>query len=381
MSRPILKTKLCDMLGIEYPIMLAAMAPNMSDPQLVAAVSEAGGIGVLACTDKTPDEIHDMAAETRKLTGKPFGMDVGIPSRVETLSFDFKEAVAMAALPEQHVKLRDRFLADHGIPYADDVSKKTPGMGATGAFMVGYELGKAQVAAILDVAPALFVSALGDPSFMVEEAHRRGVKVMGQVGRTRDALRVKGVDAMICTGTGAGGHSGAVDGMALIPRVVRLLSPATPVIAGGCIVDGRGLAGALALGTIGVWVGTRFIASKECNAKPWYKQAIVDADDMSTVRTNWYTGKPTRHIQSEWDETWDQSGLSNLGMPRQAVLAAPMALGAVEAGHYRESGIMCGQGSVGIESVLPVREIIDSMVEEAREILANELPSKVSLAN
>src|SRR5580692_459242 len=120
MSRPILKTKLCDMLGIEYPIMLAAMAPNMSDPPLVAAVSEAGGIGVLACTDKTPDEIHDMAAETRKLTDKPFGMDVGIPSRVETLSFNFKEAVAMAALPEEYVKLRDEFLADHGIPYADD---------------------------------------------------------------------------------------------------------------------------------------------------------------------------------------------------------------------------------------------------------------------
>jgi NAD(P)H-dependent flavin oxidoreductase YrpB (nitropropane dioxygenase family) len=368
-----LKTQLCDMLGIEYPIMCAAMAPNMTDPQLAAAVSEAGGIGVMACTDKTPDEIHDMAKEIRKLTGKPWGMDIGLPARLQAVNFDYKfdfdEAVANSKLPEAYTRLRDDFMTKHGIPHVTDMKKKTPGLGATGCYMLGDDLARAQLDAILDCRPALFVSALGDPSYMVEDAHRRGTKVMGQVGRSRDAARVKGVDALICTGTGAGGHSGWVDGMVLIPHVVNMISVHTPVIAGGGIVDGRGLAGALAMGTIGVWCGTRFIASEECNAKAWYKQAIVNADDMSTVRTDWYTGKPTRHIKSAWDKAWDESGLPNLGMPRQAVIAAPMALGAVEAGVHVETGIMCGQGSVGINSVKSAARIIEDMVEEACDIL------------
>ena len=185
MGARVFRTALCDLLGIDYPIMLAAMAPDVSDPTLVAAVSEAGGIGVLACADKSPDEIRDLAAETRKLTGKPFGIDVALPIKADTLSLDYKEAVAQAGLPDDHIRLRDDFMAAHGIPYVDDMRKVTPGLSSIAAFKLGYELGKRQVEAILDIAPALFVSALGDPAFMVADAHRRGIKVMSVVGRSR----------------------------------------------------------------------------------------------------------------------------------------------------------------------------------------------------
>lgn len=380
MPAPRFRTPLCDLLGIELPVMLAAMAPDVSDPKLVAAVSEAGGIGVLACADKEPEQIVALAAETRKLTGRPFGIDIGLPARVETYGHDFRSAAAKASFPATHLALRERFLAERGIPYDDDASRATPGMSSVASFKLGETFSRSQVEAILQVRPALFVSALGDPSFMVAQARARGVKVMSLVGKVKDAVTVArgGVDAVICTGTAAGGHSGDVDGMVLVPQVVERVAP-VPVVAGGGIVDGRGLAAALALGAIGVWVGTRFIASRECGVPDWYKQRIVDAGDGATVRSKWYTGKTCRHLRSEWDEACDASGLPALPMPEQALLATPMALGAASVGRHLESGVFCGQSAERIDSVLPAAEIVTRMIEGAREILQRELPARVVL--
>lgn len=375
------RTSLCDLLGIDYPVMLAAMAPDVSDPQLVAAVSEAGGIGVLACGDKDPDEIVALAAETRKLTGKPFGMDIALPARVETYGFDFREAAAKAKIPPQHLAFRERFLRERGIPFDDDTSRATPGMSSVAAYKLGETFSRQQVKAILQERPALFVSALGDPSFMVAEARARGIKVMSVVGKVKDAVNVArgGIDAVICTGTAAGGHSGEVDGMVLVPHVVERVAP-VPVVAGGGIVDGRGLAAALALGAIGIWVGSRFIASEECKAPAWYKAHLVEAGDGATVRSKWYTGKTCRHLRSEWDTAWEASGLPALPMPEQALLTTPMALGAAQVGRHLESGVFCGQGVARIDGVLPVREIVDRMIADAREILLRELPARVNCA-
>ena len=214
---------------------------------------------------------------------------------------------------------------------------------------------------------------------MVAEAHALGIKVMSLVGKVKDAVNVArgGIDAVICTGTAAGGHSGDVDGMVLVPHVVERVAP-VPVVAGGGIVDGRGLAAALALGAIGVWVGSRFIASRECSAPDWYKQRIVDAGDDATVRSKWYTGKTCRHLRSEWDTAWDASGLAALPMPDQALLTTPMALGAASVGRHLESGIFCGQGVARIASVLPAHEIVTRMIDQARDILQRELPARVS---
>ncbi|CAM5798393.1 NAD(P)H-dependent flavin oxidoreductase [Rhizobacter fulvus] len=332
------RTPQCDLLGIELPIMLAAMAPDISDPKLVAAVSEAGGIGVLACADKDPEQIIAMAAETRKLTGKPFGMDIGLPARVETYGHDFRAAAAKAHFPPQHLALRERFLQERGIPFDDDDARATPGMSSVASFKLGETFSREQVKAILLARPALFVSALGNPAFMVAEAHALGIKVMSLVGKVKDAVSV----------------------------------------ARGGIVDGRGLAAALALGAVGVWVGSRFIASRECSAPDWYKQRIVDAGDGATVRSKWYTGKTCRHLRSEWDTAWDASGLAALPMPEQALLTTPMPLGAARVGRHLESGIFCGQGVARIASVLPAHEIVTRMIDQARDILQRELPARVS---
>ncbi|HMN15124.1 MAG TPA: nitronate monooxygenase, partial [Bellilinea sp.] len=234
MNQNIFRTPLCDMLGIEFPIMLAAMAPDISDPQLTAAVSEAGGIGVLACADKDPDQIIALASETRKLTKKPFGIDIGLPARVETYGHNYQEAVSKANLPKQYVKMRDDFLEKMGIPFDDNTNNATPGMSSVASFKLGETFSRSQVKAIFQTRPALFVSALGDPSFMVAEAHARGIKVMSLVGKAKDAINIArgGVDAIICTGTAAGGHSGDVDGMVLVPHVAESVSP-IPVVAGG----------------------------------------------------------------------------------------------------------------------------------------------------
>lgn len=372
-------TPLCDLLGIDYPIMLAAMAPDLSDPKLVAAVSEAGGIGVLACADKSPEEIHAMAKETRKLTGRPFGIDIGLPARAESYGLEYAEAAEKARIPQEYIEFRARFLRERGIPLVDDVRKANPGMSSVASFKLGEAFSRTQVRAILEVRPALFVSALGNPSFMVPEAHALGIKVMSVVGKVKDAVRVAqgGVDAVICTGTAAGGHSGDIDGMVLIPQVAERVAP-TPVVAGGGIVDGKGLAAALALGATGVWVGSRFIASPECSAPDWYKDKILAADDTATARTKWYTGKTCRHLRSDWDNACDASGLAPLPMPKQAILATPMALGAAQAGHYAESGIFCGQGVGRIEAVLPAAKIVEQMIETARDVLARQLPGRVN---
>ncbi len=373
------RTPLCDLLGIDYPIMLAAMAPDISDPRLVAAVSEAGGIGVLACADKSPEEIHALAKETRKLTGRPFGIDIGLPTRAESYGLDYRQAAEKANIPPEYIEFRERFLRERGIPYSDDVRNANPGMSSVASFKLGEALSHAQVQAILEVRPALFVSALGDPSFMVPQAHALGIKVMSVVGKLKDAIRVArgGVDAVICTGTAAGGHSGDIDGMVLIPQVAECVAP-IPVVAGGGIVDGKGLAAALALGATGVWVGSRFIASAECCAPDWYKDKIVAADDTATVRSKWYTGKTCRHLRSDWDNACDASGLTALPMPVQAILSTPMALGAAQVGRYVESGIFCGQGVGRIDAVLPAAKIIEQMIDTARDVLAHQLPARVN---
>jgi enoyl-[acyl-carrier protein] reductase II len=131
----------------------------------------------------------------------------------------------------------------------------------------------------------------------------------------------------------------------------------------------------LALGAIGVWVGSRFIASQECSVPDWYKDKLVEATDTSTVRNRWYTGKTTRHINSDWDRKSDASGLDALPMPEQGILVTPMTIGAARVGRHEDSGIYCGQGTARITEVLPV-----AAINSATEILARELPARVSFA-
>ena len=313
-----IRTLICDMLGIDYPIMLAGMG-GVSYAELTAAVSNAGGFGTLGMAGRSQSEIKEEIKKVRDLTDKPFGVDL------------------LAAVPESLERTAD---------------------------------------AIIEGGAKAFISGLGvPPPHLVKKFHDAGLKVMNVNGAVKHAKSAEAgkLDAVIAQGTEAGGHTGRIAGMALIPQIVDAVN--IPVIAAGSIVDGRGLAAALALGAQGVWVGTRFIASTEAHAGSLYKQVIVDASDEDTIITRSYSGKPMRVFQNEWTKDWERRPQDIQKFPAQAMLSSQAGVmggigGQIEGLSRERSAFAMGQGAGAIQDVKPAREIIRGMMEEAEHVIA-----------
>jgi enoyl-[acyl-carrier protein] reductase II len=309
-----IRTPICDLFGIEHPVFLAGMG-EVAFAELVAAVSEAGGFGTLGMGGSDPERIRREMRAVRKLTSKPFGVDM------------------LAALPD-------------AVNAAIDV--------------------------IIDEGAACFVAGLGVPAPIIERCHRAGVKVMVVCGKVSHAVAAAnaGCDAVIAQGTEAGGHTGQVAGLALIPQTVDAVD--VPVLAAGSIVDGRGLAASLALGAQGVWMGTRFIATHEARAGDKYKQRIVAAGGADTKVTRCYSGKPMRVIANPYVESWEKRGAEIQPFPMQ--MAASAREGVI--GYATDAAIdvtrtcmPAGQGVGGIDDVVSAREIVDRVVAEAQALL------------
>jgi enoyl-[acyl-carrier protein] reductase II len=231
----------------------------------------------------------------------------------------------------------------------------------------------AAIDVIIEEGAAAFVAGLGVPEPVIERCHRRGVKVMALCGKVSHALRAEeaGCDAVVAQGTEAGGHTGAIAALALVPQTVDAVK--IPVLAAGAIVDGRGLAAALALGAQGVWMGTRFIASEEARASRVYKQRIVAAEGADTVVTRCYSGKPMRVIRNAYVEEWDRRGDEILPFPGQ--LAASGRAGVMwftrdDATDPERTCMPAGQGIGGIGEILPARVIIERVLAEAADTIA-----------
>lgn len=308
-----LRTPICALFGIEHPIFLAGMG-GVAYARVCAAVSEAGGFGTLGMVAAPPERIREEMRAVRKLTDKPFGVDM------------------LAALPEQM---------------------------------------NAAIDTIIEEGASAFITGLGVAAPLIEKCHRHGVKVMAVCGKVSHAQRAEqaGCDAVVAQGTEAGGHTGQVAGFALLPQTVDAVR--IPVLAAGAIVDGRGLAAALALGAQGVWVGTRFVASSEANAAGVYKQRIVAAEGDETRITRVYSGKPMRVIGNAYVSEWEQRESEILPFPQQlsaSIRAGVMGL-ADEAADPARACMPAGQGVGGIHDVLPSREIIERMLAEARATL------------
>jgi enoyl-[acyl-carrier protein] reductase II len=304
-------TPICDLFGIRYPIFLAGMG-QVAYADVCAAVSEAGGYGTLGMAAESPDRIRDEMRRVRKLTDKPFGVDL------------------LAALPDS-------------VMAAIDV--------------------------IIEEGASSFIAGLGIPGPVIERCHKAGVKVMVVCGKVEHAKRSEeaGCDAVVAQGTEAGGHTGKVAGMALVPQVVDAVK--IPVLAAGSIVDGRGLAAALALGAQGVWVGTRFIASEEARAARAFKQRIVEGGGADTLVTRCYSGKPMRVITNSYAEDFERNPDRIHAFPQQmAVSAQAGVLGYAkdETTDPKRTCMPAGQGIGGIHEILPVAEIMSRMLEEAR---------------
>ncbi len=382
MGRPVLRTKLCDILGIEYPILSAGMGPSLvgeragATVDLVVAVSEAGGLGVLGAAGFTIEEMREAIREIRRRTDKPFGVDLLLPRQtVEAGDQDFEGpdqlplSEVLKTLPKSHYDWMMKVKEEMGLPDADVMVRTT----------TTTVRPHAAVKACIEEKVPLFCAGLGNPGFMVEEAHAAGMKVLGISGNTKNAARMAqaGVDLVVAQGHEAGGHTGRIGSMALWPQAVDAAAP-TPVLAAGGIGDGRGVAAALAVGCVGVWVGTRFLASKEGGILEPQKEAILKATDEDTRRTYLYTGKTSRATYNRFHDLWETSGLDPLPFPVQVLFASAMVEMFTRAGKFEYVGPFAGQISGLIREIKPAGEILMDLVEGAVDVLTRRLPESVT---
>jgi nitronate monooxygenase len=357
----VLRTPLCDRLGIDVPIISAGMGP-IAGPELVAAVSNAGGLGVLGCTSMSADEVRAVIRRTRELTDRPFGVDLILPARLGQGGTRVRDVASL--IPAEHRAVADRIAAELGVEPAAG-----PRGGDRNALGTDAE---AQIEVVLAEQVPVFVGALGTPAPFAARLHDAGTIIMSVVGNTKQAVQVvrDGADVVIAQGAEGGGHTGHVGTMALLPQVLDAVD--VPVVAAGGIGDGRGLAAALVMGCQAVWVGTRFLATLESGLADWQKAELVEAADQSPVISRAYTGKRFRLLPNRWTEAWEHAELEPLPMPLQPVLTGSV-LGGFATDRGGLQGVsMNGAGNiVGLVSdILPAAAVVERMAADAAARLA-----------
>lgn len=388
MARPVLRTRLCDILDIEYPIVLAGMG-GVSTAELVAAVSEAGGLGIVGAATMGPDEIERQVNRIRDLTSKPFGVDILLPSGVAGPAPQQAKANGAPAdappralpkspadlLPAPYKQFIDNAEHEFGLPGKAADEEMSQGIRRIG---FGGNFSKMQVEAILDLKVPVFASGLGNPAPYVEAFHANGAKVIALIGNVKAARKVAegSTDVVVAQGTEAGGHTGRIGTMALLPQVIDAVEP-TPVLAAGGIGDGRGIAGALALGADGVWVGTTFLVSREANWPDILKQRILSATEEDTRVTRLYSGKTMRNINNPLIDYWESQKLDALPMGLQGIVSGRIMAGARQANKLELLMNPAGQIAGMLHESRPAKEILEEMVREAAGILSGGLAIRV----
>ena len=310
-----LHTPICDYFGIEYPIFLAGMG-GVSTSAVVAAVSNAGGLGIIGGATMDAAMLRDEIKKTKELTDKPFAVDL------------------LAPIPEM---IRPQM----EVVYEEDIR--------------------------------IFVAGLAVPAEFMTEMHDRDMKIVVMCGKVRHAEKSEaaGADVVAAQGTEAGGHTGEIGGISLIPQTVEAVS--IPVLAAGGMANGRGLVAALALGAQGAIFGTRFIATPEAQAAPGYQEAIVAAKDDSTVRSRSYTGKPARAIRTERTDEWEAKVDEIQDFPMQGGVSAREGvmdyMGRGDHFDPKRTFMPAGQVAGLIHEMKPAAEVFADIVREAEETL------------
>ena len=314
-----MRTRLTELLGVEHPVMLAGMG-GVSYHQLVAAVSEAGGFGCLGASTMGRDQMVAEMAEVRARTAKPFGVDL------------------LTAMP-------------------GDMAK--------------------QVELVIAGDASVFVAGLGVPVEVVDLCHRNGLLVVNMCGKVLHARKAvdAGCDIVVAQGTEAGGHTGQVATMPLVPQIVDAVGDQVPVVAAGGIFDGRGLAAALALGAEGVWVGTRFIATPEARSVAGYKDALLRSAEDGTTISRAYSGKTMRVVSNDYTRLFEQQPDELQPFPGQlgrSIGDKAFHLGGDEHTPEVDPRRECypaGQGVGAIEELVPAAELVRRFVDEAEQTL------------
>lgn len=366
-----MRTALTELLGIDAPL----VGFNRS-PGVVAEVSRAGGLGVLAATAYSPEELDAQLTWIEgRLDGRPYGVDLLVPGR--TAVGDPADLVASlrAQIPPEHVRFVDELLERYDIPRPATPPAQHPELIAN--------LDPSGVPALLDVVfahpVALVANALGTPPpTLVDRAKAAGVVVASLVGKPEHAARQldAGVDLLVAQGTEAGGHTGTIATTVLTPEIVDRAG-GVPVLAAGGIATGRQMAAALALGAAGVWCGSVWLSSHEDITPDPVKRKFLAATSSDTLRSPTRTGKPARQLRSAWHDEWERPGSpAPLPMPLQPMLIADAWAridDAAQAGHAGATALesfFIGQVVGGFTELAPAGEIARRIVEDCASRLA-----------
>ncbi|MGE0386826.1 MAG: nitronate monooxygenase [Gammaproteobacteria bacterium] len=310
---------LCRMVGCEFPLFAFSHCRDV-----VAAVSRAGGFGVLGGSSFTPDQLEvELKWIDDHVDGKPYGVDILIPEHVDTDMSKVTGDQLAAQIPRKFLDFTAELLTRYGVAATPEevISRRLP--------TIAPALGEG----LMDVAfrhpIRLIANALGiAPQSMIERGRKHGVPVAALVGAKEHAVRqVKaGVDILVAQGTEAGGHCGEVSTLVLIPEVLRAIRPVreVPVLAAGGIMTGRQMAGCLAMGAQGVWTGSVWLATTESETSEAFRQKMVAATSRDTIRSKARTGKPSRQLRSAWHDAWHgPESPGELGMPHMGLVSQP----------------------------------------------------------
>ena len=358
-----LRTPLCKKLGIEVPVFCAGMGGAVG-PELTAAVSNAGGLGVLGGTGVEVEKLRGWIRRTKELTDRPFGLDLILPANVD---LDVPPlSVLRSMIPPEHAAFAEKLRKQYMDP---ERAKMAPEEKLREGYAIPSTNTQECIEVMFEEGVPIFVSGLGSPGFLMERARDAGMTVMGLTGNVKNARRIAGdgVDVVIAQGSEGGAHTGYIGSVTVWPQVIDAVAP-IPVVAAGGVGDGRGLAAALAMGCQAVWCGSAFLPTEEANIDPWRKKRITEADDNATVTSKTYTGKNCRSLKNEWIKAWEDSSLEPLPMPLQFLVSQPALMDA-KPDDTRIQPVMVGQVAGLLDKIRPAAEVVEKMVSEAEAIL------------
>lgn len=350
-----MRTALAEELGAGYPIFAFSHCRDV-----VTAVTNLGGVGVLGTTRQTPEELqYDLRWIEDRVGDRPYAVDLLFPAALEATSGTNPEAAIPAAHWEFVEQLAERF---HIPPPRDTHLYSKYGDN----LIPEHERARGKLATIMKHRVPLVASALGPlPADLMSEFKQRGTKIIGLVGAPGHASRhvAAGADIVVATGTEAGGHTGEISTMVLVPQVVDEVAP-VPVLAAGGIGDGRQIAAALALGAQGVWMGSAWLATVESDLEEQVKQKLVAATSRDTLRSRCLTGKPVRQLRTDWVQAWESpQAPAPLPAPLQGMLVRNTMTGIFEGKVEPVMGTAVGQVVGQIDRIRPARALMDDLIE------------------
>ena len=359
-----MKTEICDQFGIDFPLFAFSHCRDV-----VAAVTNAGGFGVLGGVAFRPDQLdQELTWIDEQVKGKPYGVDIIVPAKYEGKGENLSFGQLAERIPEEFHSFVRELLAAHDID-VDDEPRIAPSS-------LGGDTGQSLLEISLNHPIKLMANALGvPPDYMIKAGKQTGIPVAALVGAKEHAIKQvnAGVDLIVAQGTEAGGHCGEVSTLVLVPEVIRAVRSVreVPVLAAGGIVTGAQMAAMMALGAAGAWTGSVWLMTAESEVSPVLKEKFAAASSRDTVRSRSRTGKPARQLRSAWTDAWEQPGNpGTLPMPLQIFLADPALRRAdVEAnkGDARARELatyLVGQGVGLLDGVRPVRAVVQEFMED-----------------